>query len=64
MARGDVRPTGSERLWDSEGWDVLSTRQVQLARDDGALGVVPIALNNAPRCTCTKPTSVPASSLI
>ncbi|MEA2128000.1 MAG: hypothetical protein QOJ85_891 [Solirubrobacteraceae bacterium] len=24
---------------------MLSTRQVQLARDDGALGVLPIALN-------------------
>jgi hypothetical protein len=38
-------PNGSQRLWDSEGWDVLSTRQVQLARNDGALGVLPIALN-------------------
>lgn len=31
-------------LWDDESWDVLSTRQVQLARDAGALGVLPLAL--------------------
>jgi len=33
------------RLWDDESWDLLSTRHVQLARDAGALGVLPIALN-------------------
>jgi DNA-binding CsgD family transcriptional regulator len=33
------------RLWDDEGWDLLSKRHVQLARDAGALGVLPIALN-------------------
>ena len=33
------------RLWDDESWDQLSARQVQLARDAGALGVLPIALN-------------------
>jgi DNA-binding CsgD family transcriptional regulator len=33
------------RLWDDEGWDLLSTRHIQLARDAGALGVLPIALN-------------------
>jgi DNA-binding CsgD family transcriptional regulator len=33
------------RLWDDEGWDLLSARHVQLARDAGALGVLPIALN-------------------
>ena len=32
-------------LWDDETWDVLSGRQVQLARDAGALAVLPIALN-------------------
>jgi DNA-binding CsgD family transcriptional regulator len=32
-------------LWDDESWDVLSGRQVQLARDAGALAVLPIALN-------------------
>jgi DNA-binding CsgD family transcriptional regulator len=31
-------------LWDDEIWDVLSARQVQLARDAGALTVLPIAL--------------------
>jgi DNA-binding CsgD family transcriptional regulator len=31
-------------LWDDEIWDALSTRQVQLARDAGALTVLPIAL--------------------
>jgi DNA-binding CsgD family transcriptional regulator/tetratricopeptide (TPR) repeat protein len=33
------------RLWDDEGWDLLSTRYVSLARGVGALGVLPIALN-------------------
>jgi hypothetical protein len=31
-------------LWDDESWDVLSARQVQLARDAGALSVLPVAL--------------------
>ena len=31
-------------LWDDETWDVLSTRHVQLARDAGALTVLPMAL--------------------
>jgi DNA-binding CsgD family transcriptional regulator len=33
------------RLWDEESWDLLLTRYVRLARDAGALGVLPIALN-------------------
>jgi DNA-binding CsgD family transcriptional regulator/tetratricopeptide (TPR) repeat protein len=33
------------RLWDDESWDLLSTRYVRLARETGALGVLPIALN-------------------
>jgi DNA-binding CsgD family transcriptional regulator len=37
--------TSAQRLWDDESWEVLSTRQVELARDAGALGVLPIALN-------------------
>jgi DNA-binding CsgD family transcriptional regulator len=37
--------TSAQRLWDDASWDVLSTRQVQLARDAGALGVLPIALS-------------------
>jgi DNA-binding CsgD family transcriptional regulator len=31
-------------LWDDESWDVLSARLVQLARDAGALSVLPLAL--------------------
>ncbi|MHB8693613.1 MAG: helix-turn-helix transcriptional regulator [Solirubrobacteraceae bacterium] len=31
-------------LWDDETWDVLSARFVQLARDAGALSVLPMAL--------------------
>jgi DNA-binding CsgD family transcriptional regulator len=31
-------------LWDDESWDVLSTHHVQLARDAGALSVLPMAL--------------------
>jgi DNA-binding CsgD family transcriptional regulator len=31
-------------LWDDESWDELSARQEQLARDAGALSVLPIAL--------------------
>jgi DNA-binding NarL/FixJ family response regulator len=31
-------------LWDDESWYVLSARQVQLARDAGALSVLPLAL--------------------
>ena len=34
------------RLWDDESWDRLSTRYVGLARDAGALGVLPVALNS------------------
>ncbi len=33
------------RLWDDESWHVLSTRHIELARAAGALGVLPIALN-------------------
>jgi hypothetical protein len=32
-------------VWDYDSWDVLSDRQVRLARDAGALFVLPIALN-------------------
>ena len=31
-------------VWDDEAWDVLSARFVQLARDAGALSVLPVAL--------------------
>jgi DNA-binding CsgD family transcriptional regulator/tetratricopeptide (TPR) repeat protein len=34
------------QLWDEESWRVLSDRYVQLARDAGALTVLPLALNH------------------
>jgi DNA-binding CsgD family transcriptional regulator len=33
-------------VWDDESWHVLATRQVELARDAGALTVLPVALNS------------------
>ena len=32
-------------VWDDEAWHALASRQVQLARDAGALSVLPMALN-------------------
>lgn len=32
------------QLWDFEGWDTLASRAVQLARETGALGALPVAL--------------------
>jgi DNA-binding CsgD family transcriptional regulator len=32
-------------VWDYEGWDALSGRQIRVARDVGALAVLPLALN-------------------
>ena len=32
-------------LWDDESWDVLAARHVELAREAGALAVLPLALN-------------------
>ena len=32
-------------LWDDESWDVLSARLLRMARDAGALSVLPLALN-------------------
>jgi DNA-binding CsgD family transcriptional regulator len=37
-------------LWDEESWRVLSERYVQLARDAGALTVLPLALNHCAGC--------------
>lgn len=34
----------AHEVWDDESWDVLSNRLVDLARDGGALAVLPIAL--------------------
>ena len=33
-------------VWDDEMWDVLSARHVRLAREAGALGVLPVALSS------------------
>ncbi len=33
------------RLWDDRSWDLLLSRYVRLARDTGALGMLPVALN-------------------
>jgi DNA-binding CsgD family transcriptional regulator len=32
-------------IWDYDGWDALTKRQIQVARDAGALSVLPLALN-------------------
>src|SRR5262249_8907355 len=53
----DVRWPGFARrvapdLFDDEAWHILATRSVQLARDKGALGVLPIALNNLAALRC------------
>ena len=50
MSRGDGRrwlwlaSRVAAFLWDDEAWDVLSARFVGLARDAGALSVLPLAL--------------------
>jgi tetratricopeptide (TPR) repeat protein len=31
-------------VWDYEGWDMLTGRQIQVARDEGALAMLPLAL--------------------
>jgi DNA-binding CsgD family transcriptional regulator len=33
------------RLWDDESWDLFSARQVEFAREAGAVGMLPLALN-------------------
>jgi hypothetical protein len=33
------------RLWDDEAWELFSARQVELAREAGAVGMLPLALN-------------------
>ncbi len=38
--------TGRSGLWDDESWEVLCARHVQLARQTGALTVLPIALRS------------------
>ena len=47
-------------LWDLDTWQELTTRQMQLARDAGALTVLPLrAASTAPGATCTLETSQP-----
>jgi len=36
----------ARHLWDDDSWQVLSTRHVELAREVGALGELPVALNS------------------
>jgi len=36
----------ARHLWDDDNWQVLSTRHVELAREVGALGELPVALNS------------------
>src|SRR5437899_7107108 len=52
------------RLWDDESWDLLSARYVELARDAGALGVLPIALNQRAGLHVYKGELAAAASLI
>ena len=40
-------------LWDDDSWFVLSARHVQLARDAGALSVLPLALNRQAGIHCS-----------
>ena len=35
----------AERIWDYEGWDALTARQIRVARDVGALTMLRLALN-------------------
>jgi DNA-binding CsgD family transcriptional regulator len=52
------------RLWDDESWDRLSARYVALARDAGALGVLPIALNQRAGLHVSEGDFAAAASLI
>ena len=52
------------RLWDDESWDRLSNRYVALARDAGALGVLPIALNQRAGLHVSEGDFASAASLI
>jgi DNA-binding CsgD family transcriptional regulator len=52
------------RLWDDAGWDLLSARHVQVACDAGALGVLPIALNQRAGLHLHKGEFASAASLI
>ncbi|MCW3043807.1 MAG: ATP-dependent transcriptional regulator, MalT-like, LuxR family [Actinobacteria bacterium] len=56
-------PTAA-RLWDDESWDLFSARHVQIAREAGALGVLPIALNQRAGLLLFKGEFAAAASLI
>ena len=50
----------ARELWDDEAWHELATRAVRLAREAGALTVLPgRARPTAPACTCTPASSPP-----
>ena len=52
-------------LWDDEAWRELATRAVRLARDTGALSVLPVALVLPRRaCTCYAGEFAAAAALI
>jgi DNA-binding CsgD family transcriptional regulator len=51
-------------LWDDETWDLLSARFVQLARDAGALSVLPLALATRSAVHLFAGESVMAASLL
>ncbi len=40
-------------MWDYDGWDVLTARQVQSSRDAGALTMFPPSSAPAPACICS-----------
>jgi len=42
---GVLASSAAVTLWDFDGWDAVSSRQIELARDAGALGLLSIALN-------------------
>jgi DNA-binding CsgD family transcriptional regulator len=52
------------RLWDDESWDALTTRYVRLARETGALSVLPIALNQRAGLHLSEGDFATAASLI
>src|SRR5580704_19111897 len=51
-------------VWDYESWDVLSGRQVTLARDAGALIALPLALNTRSTAHLYAGEFTPAASLV
>ena len=55
----------ASELWDDETWEELATRQVRIARETGALAVLPAGAHATARArTCTPASSPPPSALI